>query len=123
MSQIQPIKQTLLNAVTATTTSTPMAVNNADRLSIQVTAASITSGNAVFTVQVSNDGTNWVAYNRITSNVTNTNAQTDVRVASVTLSSNSSQMIFFPSGDTFVYFRIIATVTTDGVYTATGYSN
>ena len=67
----------------------------------------------------SNDGTNFVAYDRITTNVTNTNAQTDARVASVTLSSNGSQMAFFPVGDHFNYIYVVATVTTDGSYTAT----
>lgn len=120
---IQPRKETLLNAVTATTTSRSVGVDNASNVSIQFTAASITSGNGVFTVEVSNDQINWIAYSRLNSNVTNTNAQNDTRVASVTLSSNTSGIVFIPAGDTFNYIRTKCTVTTDGAYTSTVYLN
>lgn len=111
----------MLNAVAATTTSGGIGVNNAGRLSIQVFATAITSGNGVFTVDVSNDNTNWTAYNRLTSNATNTNAQTDVRVASVTLNANGSAIVFFPPGDTFAFVRCKVTRTTDGTYSAIAY--
>ncbi len=86
-----------------------------------VLSSAITSGNGVYTVLVSNDGTNYAAYNRITSNVTNTNAQTDTRVASVTLSTNTTNFLFFPPGDTFQYLKVVCTVTTDGSYSAVAY--
>ena len=111
-------KHTLLNAVTATTTSSVFAVGDKKNLSLQFVASSITSGNGVFTVEVSNDGTNYVAYSRLVSNVTKTNAQTDTHVASVTLSSNTSSMAFFPSGDSFQFIRVTVTRTTDGTYSA-----
>lgn len=120
---MQPIKQILLDAVAATTTSGGVPVNNAGRLSIQIKAASITSGNGVFTVDVSNNGSDWTVYNRITSNVTNTNAQMDTRVASVTLSANGTAFLFFPPGDTFAFVRVTVTRTTDGSYSATAYTN
>lgn len=121
---IQSRKEVLLNGVTVTTTSSGVGVDNAARLSIQLKAASVSSGNGVFTVDVSNDeGANWVAYNRLTTNVTNTNAQADVRASSVTLNTNSGSMIFFPAGDTFGLIRVKCTITTDGVYTATAYIN
>lgn len=124
MSAIQPRKTTLLNAVTATTTSSSAPIDNAGRLSLMVAASAITSGNGVFTVDVSNDpSVGWVAYNRLTTNATNTNAQTDARVASVTLSSNTTSILFFPPGDTFNYIRTKCTVTTDGTYTAVLYAN
>lgn len=110
--------ETLLNAVTATTTSAGYYVGDRLKMSIQVFATGISAGNGVFTVDVSNDGTNWTAYNRLTSNVTNTNAQNDTRVASVTLSSNTSNFLFFPEGDHFRYIRITVTRTTDGTYSA-----
>lgn len=118
---MQPRKEVILDAVAATTTSAAIAVNNARRLSLQFIASGISAGNGVFTVEVSNDGTNWIAYNRLTTNVTNTNAQTDTRVASVTLSSNTSAMAFFPPGDTFAFFRVTATRTTDGSYSCVGW--
>lgn len=109
---------TILSAVTTTTTSGAQDVSMRTKLSLQLIASGITSGNGVFTVDVSNDGTNWVPYNRLTTNATNTNAQTDVRVASVTLSSNTSAIVFFPVGDYFRYLRVTSTVSTDGAYSA-----
>lgn len=88
------------------------------KMSLQFVASGVSSGNGVFTVEVSNDGINWVAYNRLTTNVTNTNAQNDTRVASITLSSNTSSIVFFPLGDYFRYMRVNLNVTTDGVYSA-----
>ncbi len=118
---MQPIKYTVLNAVTADITSGSIPVNGAKRLSIQFIAASISAGNGVFTVEISNDNTNWLAYNRLTTNVTNTNGQTDTRVASVTLSSNTSAFVFLPPGDTFAFFRVKVDMTTDGAYSAIAY--
>lgn len=113
----------MLSAVTATTTSAPLAVDNAGRLSVMLLSSGISSGNGVFTVDISNDGSNWATYNRITSNVTNTNAQMDTRVASVTLSTNTTNFLFFPPGDTFAFFRVKVTRTTDGTYSAVAYVN
>lgn len=90
-----------------------------DTGSIQFVASGITSGNGVFTVEVSNDGVNWTTYNRLTSNATNTNAQNDTRVASLTLSSNTSSVVILP--DPFAYYRVNLTPTTDGVYSAVAY--
>lgn len=111
------------SAVSVTDPVTVLGANTADvsmrtKMSLQFIGATITSGNGVFKVYVSNDGVNWVAYNRLTSNATNTNAQTDTRVASVTLSSNGTSMVFFPVGDHFRYIGVSLAVTTDGVYSA-----
>lgn len=86
--------------------------------SIQFIATGVTSGNGVFTVEVSNDGVNWVTYNRLVSNVTNTNAQNDTRVAGPTLSSTGSQMFFFPVTDLFRFISVSVAWTTDGTYSA-----
>lgn len=88
--------------------------------SLQFVASGITSGNGVFTVEVSNDGSNWVAYNKMTTNVTNTNGQTDTRVASVTLSSNTSAVVSLP--ENFAFYRVKCVVSVDGTYSATAYS-
>lgn len=116
----QPISRTLLNAVTATTTSLGMPVVTGAGASIQFVATGITSGNGVLTVDVSNDGSTWTAYNRITTNIANTNVQFDTRVASVTLSSTGSSIVFIP--DPVAFFRVKVTVTTDGAYSATALS-
>lgn len=125
MSSIQPKKYVLLSGVTATTTSNGAPINNAGRASIQIQASNITLGSATFTFEVSNDGLNYLTYNRMTSNVTNTNAQTDARIASVLLNTSSGSMLFIPPGDTFNFIRVKATVnnSTDGNYTATLYAN
>lgn len=116
-------KYILLNAVTATTTTSGYPVDNAGRLSLQFIAANITSGSAVFTVDVSNDASNWVAYNRMTTNVTNTNAQTDTRVASIVMNTNAGSMVFIPAGDTFNFFRVTTTLNNNvgGTYSAIAY--
>ena len=98
--------------------SSSVALGSFGKTSIQFVAGSVTSGNGVFTVEVSNDGTNWIAYNRLTTNVTNTNAQTDTRVASVTLSSSTNAVVTIPETDNFTFLRTKVVPTTDGVYSA-----
>jgi len=112
----------VLNAITASVANTVApAYDTAKRQakSIQFTCASHTSGNGVFGVEVSNDGTNWVVYNRLIPNLTGTNAQTNAHVAAPTLSTNTSAIYFFPADDLFRYLRVFCTITTDGVYTST----
>lgn len=110
--------QTLLNAVTATTTSSAFELGSSVGRSLQFIASGITSGNGVFTVEISNNGTDWIAYNRLVTNVTDTNAQDDVHAASVTLSSNTNAFAFIPEEDVFKFIRVVATRTTDGTYSA-----
>lgn len=128
MSLPYPIHVNLLDsAITTITTLSSVGatfpgavdVSARQKLSIQFTAASVTSGNGVFTVWVSNDGVTFIKYQRLTDNLTNTNAQTDTRVSSVTLSSNGSKIYFFPEGDYFKYIMACVTRTTDGTYSAT----
>jgi len=120
---MQPVATTMLDEVVATTVSAGVGVNNAKRLSIMLLSSAVSSGNAVFTVQVSNDNINYATYNRITTNVVNAIGEGDVRVASVTLSTNTTNFMFFPPGDTFAFFRVTATRTTDGKYTAIAYAD
>lgn len=105
----------MLDNVAATTTSDPVCLS--DRAKVSIHVIEHTAGSGVFTVEVSNDQVNWIPYNRIVSNLTNTNAQTDTKVASVTLAAPGSQMLFFPTGDHMAYIRIIVTVT-GGTYSA-----
>lgn len=107
-------------AWTVSTTSAGIPGNQFGISSLQLVATGITSGNGVFTVQVSNDGVYYTDYNRLTTNATNTNAQTDTRVASVTLSSNASSFVTIP--DPCAFFRVKVVPTTDGTYSATAYT-
>lgn len=101
--------------------SDPIAMSNpCAKTSVQFTGSSITSGNGVFTIEVSNDGSTWATYNRITSNATNTNSQTDVRVASVTVNSNAATVATIP--DIYAFMRIKLVPTTDGTYNAHVYT-
>lgn len=121
---IQPRREVLCRAVTATTTSRGVGVDNASNVSIQFQATGVSSGNGVMTVQVSNDGgANWVSYNRLVGNSPNTNAQNDTRVSSATLNATGGTMVFIPAGDTFELIRTTVTVSTDGSYTTTLYLN
>ena len=90
---------TALNAVTATTTSTKIWVGDYDRVAILYRAASITSGNAAFTVkggfaQLASDSPTMTAYNMLVDNLTNTNAQMPTRINSKSLSSNIDAMVW-----------------------------
>jgi hypothetical protein len=98
------------------TYSKPVVLGAMGKTSIQFIAASVSSGNGVYTVEVSNDGTNWTAYNRLTTNVTNTNSQTDLRASSVTLNATGTAVVSIP--DAFVFLRIKVVPTTDGTYSA-----
>lgn len=112
------VRTLMTNAIVAQTTSAAVAVGDRRISSLQFTAHNITSGNGVFQVQISNNNRDWVYYNRLTSNATNTNGQTDTRVASVTQSTNGSTFVFLPPTDTYQYIRVICTRTTDGKYGA-----
>lgn len=114
------VSETETNAAwTTSTTSAGFAPVAFGKASLQFVSSGISSGNGVFTVDVSNDGINWTAYNRLTTNATNTNAQTDTRVASVTLSTNTSSVVTIP--DPFAFFRVTVVVSVDGSYLATAY--
>ena len=86
--------------------------------SIQFNCLTFSSGSGAFGMEVSNDGTNWVVYNRLTGNLTNSNVQNDTRTAAPTLSSATSQIFFIADGDYFRYARVFVTVAGTGTYNA-----
>jgi len=109
--------KSILSSVVATTTSEAIEVGNAEKITLTFTASAISTGNGVFTVTGSIDGTNYVALNTLIDNVTNTNAQNLTRVSSCTLSSNISK-IYAIDLEKFGYkfIKVTATRTTDGAY-------
>jgi len=109
--------KSILSSVVATTTSEAIEVGNAEKITLTFTASAISTGNGVFTVTGSIDGTNYVVLNTLIDNVTNTNAQNLTRVSSCTLSSNISK-IYAIDLEKFGYkfIKVTATRTTDGVY-------
>jgi hypothetical protein len=110
---------TPLNAVTATTTSEEIVIAGAKKVSFMFTRAAHGSGSSAFSVEVSLDGTTYVAYNKLISNATNTNGQTLTRVTSVSLAANGSAFATMDLEHDAVYsIRVTATETTDGTHTA-----
>lgn len=108
-----------LNAVTATTTSEPINIENARRVSLLFTRANHSAGSSAFSVTVSLDGETYVAYNKLIDNVTNTNAQTLTRVASASLASDTSKVYALDlENDVFRWLKVTVTETTDGTHTA-----
>lgn len=116
---IRPELIKAIDAVTATTVSEPINIENAEKISLVFTRANHSAGSSAFSVEVSLDGITYVAFNKLITNVTNTNAQTKTRVASVSLASNTSSIVAMDlENDIFRWMRITATETTDGTHTA-----
>lgn len=116
---ILPKIETVLNAVTATTTSDAINLQNVKRCTLEFTRANHSAGSSAFTVTVSVDGVNYYAYNKLIDNVTNTNSQTLTRVSGKTLSSNTTALVSMDlEHDTFHSMKVTVTETTDGTHTA-----
>ena len=108
---------TALDEVTSTSTSNAIDVSFADKVAIQLTRAA-GSGNTVWTVTGTVDGTNWVTISNLVDNVANDNSQTVARVASVTQSSATSAVVALPPEFTYKAIKVTATITTGGASTA-----
>jgi len=114
-----PTLYKVLDAVTATTTSDPVNIENAEKITLQFIRANHSAGSSAFAVTVSLDGTNYVTYNKLIDNVTNTNAQTLTRVAGATLSSNTSKVYTMDMvSDHYRWMKVTVTETTDGTHSA-----
>lgn len=116
-------KVTAIDAVTATTTSSAINVQGAESVGFLFKRANHAAGSTAFTVEGTIDGgSNWFALNVIQKNVTNTNAQTITRVASVSLASNTTEYCSLNLEDfPLEKIRVTATETTDGTHTALVY--
>lgn len=103
----------LLNAVSTSTVSDAYDISKRQQVTMQFIASDITSGNGVFTLDVSNDGSNWVT------GIAFLDAkQTAVStfVVSKTLSSDISEGAIVIPGWKFIRASVLAT--TDGSYSA-----
>lgn len=109
---------TLLNAVTATTTSSPVNVEGYSRIGFQFKRANHSSGSSAFSVEGTINGTDWTTLNLIVSNATNTNAQTRTRVASVSLAADGTALAFIEDLVVLKAVRVTVTETTDGTHSA-----
>ena len=106
-----------LDAVIVTSTSDEISLVDAKKVTFFF-KADVTSGNGVFKVEVSPDGEEWVQYNKLISNIANTNGQTLTRVATVTLSTDTTETYSMDVTDCFQYCKVTVTRTTDGTYDA-----
>ena len=99
-------------------------IAGADQASLFFNRTSSVGGNAgtsTFNVQVTYDGSTWVDYNKLITNVTNTNAQMPTRVASVALIGTSTSMVSMDLKDDAVFaVRCIVVEATDGTHRCTG---
>lgn len=107
-----------IDAVTATTVAEPINIEDAEKVTFVLTRANHSAGSSALSVEVSLDKVNWVTFNKLISNATNTNAQTKTRVASVSLGANGSATAAMDlENDIFRWARVTATETTDGTHT------
>jgi len=112
---------TPLNAVTATTTSSAIDVKDARKITLEFTRADHSSGSSTFTIfgSISGESGTFTALNNMVKDVTNTNAQDLTRVASVALSSNTTEIVALDINNLgFTHIKITVTKVTDGTQTA-----
>jgi len=118
--------ETFLNATTTTSTSTnPSAifVAGAKKITWYFSRGDTTgqgnSGSSTFGVEVSEDGTNWVWYNKLVDNVTNSNSQdiTRVNVSSALAGTTTEMYSMDTANDAIKYIRCGVVEATDGEHT------
>ncbi len=104
---------TMLDAVTADTTSAGYDVSKRQQIVVEFVCANHTSGNGVFTIDGTTDGTNWVTGIAV-QDVTATASTTWVN--SMTLSANGTSACYVKAG--WKEIRCKVDQTTDGTYSA-----
>jgi len=101
---------TALDETSASSTSSSINIDGADRITLAFTVADVTGSGlatSTFAVEVSVDDVNYVTYNKLIDNVINTNAQDLTRVASVAIDSNSTKLYSMDlTSDNFMFMRI-----------------
>lgn len=116
----------LITATTTTATSTAKAITGADSATFFFTRGDVdgNSGSSIFSVQVSYDSTNWITYNKLIDNVTNTNAQTLTRVSSTTMTGTSTKTYSMDlDGEGYRFMRCVVNEVTDGAHTCNALIN
>lgn len=109
---------TLLNAVTTTTTSNGENVSARSNIAFMLFATGVSSGNAIFYVDASNDNINWIsgiAVQDAQSISATTNAALFVKSKTLSATTTSGLLII---DNAWQYVRVRAAVATDGAYTA-----
>lgn len=107
--------KTLIDDSSAAAPNTTFPIAGAKKVTFIFTRSDHSSGNHVFDVDVSLDGTTFVDFNKLVDNVANTNSQQLTRVASSTLSSATSKVYSMDlQHDVYQEAKVTATRTTDG---------
>jgi len=104
---------TVLDAVTATTTSSAQVVSGAKKITFFFTRANHSAGSSTFKVSGSIDGTTFVDLNSLIEDLTNTNAQNYTRTATVALSANGTKVAGLDL--THLGYEAIKVTVTEGV--------
>lgn len=109
---------TVLDAVTATTTSAAIDVQYAEKITLLLTRANNAGGTSTFSVSGSIDGTTYVTLNSLIEDVTNTNAQNYVRTASVAIANADGNKIVAVDleNNSFKFIKVTVTETSDGTH-------
>lgn len=108
---------TLHNAIDATATSSAQLCAGAKAISLFFTKANTDNNlQATLTAAISENGTDFHAYNMLIDNVANANDQNLTRVASKTRSTDGTDVLWFTSGTlgAINYFKVTLTVTGSG---------
>ncbi len=112
---------TILDAVTATTTSEVVSLYGVRKASLAFKRANHSAGSTAFTVTVSVDGVTYVGYNKLITNSINSIAEGEIRVATVTLSSDTTSVVSLDlAKDVYHSMKVTATETTDGTHSCFG---
>ena len=107
--------QALVSSISQTQTGGCAGVAGYRRLGVQFKLANVVSGNGIFKLQGTTNGTDW-SYLALIDNLANSNSQTLTRVLSKTLSANSNVLMWVDEGLSLRAIRVSATITTDGSY-------
>ncbi len=106
---------TVLDGISATVTSSSINIDGAERVTLAFTIANVTGtglATSTFAVEVSNDETNWVTYNKLVDNVINSNSQELTRVASEIVDTNGTTFLSMDlQHDNFMFLRMTDTIT------------
>jgi hypothetical protein len=107
----------LFEGETADKTSGAINILGAKKVVLFCKRANHIAGSTTFSAVVGVEG-NETAYNKWISNVSNTNTQTETRVSSLVLNTNSCGFLTMDPKDTFETIKVTADVTTDGANSA-----
>jgi hypothetical protein len=112
---------TLLDALTASGSSEEIVIAGAKRITLFFTRAAHAAGSSAFDVDVSLDGTTYVDFNKLITNSVNAISEGKVRVASVSLASNTTVAVAMDlEDDSFYTMKVNVVETTDGTHSCKG---